>query len=128
MYLAYRKLFTGKNACVRSKNAILRVLRASSDPLDKQVIKHPTMHILRFLLKNRVFEIEEAAKLEFPELWAASPQEQRLGKTSMEGSRASRVPTELEKSVESPGLATMPHGRLFFTTSEIRVFVSHACR
>jgi hypothetical protein len=113
---------------VRSKNAILRVLRASSDPLDKQVIKHPTMHILRFLLKNRVFEIEEAAKLEFPELWAASPQEQRLGKTSMEGSRASRVPTELEKSVESPGLATMPHGRLFFTTSEIRVFVSHACR
>ena len=128
VYLAYRKLFNGKNARVRSKEAILRVLRASSNSLENQDIKHRTISILTSLLHKRVFEIEAAAKIEFPGLWAELSQEQRLSKTPVNGSRTTRVPTKLEESAESPGPATISHSRLVFTTSETRVLVSHARR
>lgn len=128
VYLAYRKLLKGENARVRSKEALLCVLRASSKSLKEQGVKHKTISILMSLLHKRVFEIEEAARIEFPELWADSSQKHRLGKTTVDDSRATRVPTVLKKSAQSPRPASISQCKLAFRTSELGFFVSHTRR
>lgn len=117
VYLAYRKLFSGQNARVRSKKAIHRIVRAQpiSEPLDEQDLKQRTIPILRSLLNDRVFEIEEAAKVDFPGLWAGNSQHEKLSKTLIEGNRASQVPTEPVGPLQSPGAAALSRGRLLET-------------
>jgi len=114
VYLAYRKLFTGKNARVRKKKAILRIVQASptSEPLDEQHLKQKTIPILRSLLNDRVFEIEEAAKIDFPEVWTTPREENKIGETSMKATASSRASAELNGATSNPGVAPTPRGML----------------
>lgn len=114
VYLTYRKLFTGKNARVRKKKAILRIVQSSptSEPLDEQHLKQKTIPILRSLLNDRVFEIEEAAKIDFPEVWTTSREENKLDETSIRATGASQAPAELNEAASNPNVASTPRGML----------------
>lgn len=70
-YLRYREVFSGKRALVRTKKDILDAIQASA-MTEPSAIQHPkrrTISILRSLLERQVFQLEEQAREEFPELW-----------------------------------------------------------
>ncbi|KAH6613019.1 hypothetical protein C7974DRAFT_75015 [Boeremia exigua] len=108
VYLAYRTLFTGKNARVRSKKAILRIVQASPMPSDAEDLRHKTIPILRSLLCDRVFEIEEAAKIDFPELWTTSCRKEKLGKTPLKADKAPQTSAKVNGAAQTSSLAAIP--------------------
>lgn len=74
-YLRYREVFSGNNALVRTKKDIIDAIQASStsEPSAIQHRHRRTISILRSLLESQVFQLEEQAKKEFPELWLKIP-------------------------------------------------------
>ena len=72
VYVTYRKLFSGRNALVRAKKTILKIIHTSPTfrPFAGQKLDSKTISILKSLHSDRVFELEEVAKKEFPELWS----------------------------------------------------------
>ena len=82
-------------------------------PSEDHKLKQRTISILSTLLSHRVFEIEEAAKIDFPELWAGDAQTSMLRKASMDVESAPKAPVVLDgpyKSLEAA--AATSHGRL----------------
>lgn len=75
VYLRYREVFTGKNALLRTKKDIISAIEAlnTSKPLAIQHQKRKTISILRTLLEAQIFQSEEQAREEFPELWLQTP-------------------------------------------------------
>lgn len=113
---------------MRSKKAILRIIRASqpSGPLDEQNLKQKTIPLLRSLLSDRVFEIEEVAKIDFPELWATSCPEQKPGETTKESNEASQASKKLDTAAPDIIIAATPRGMLLILKSATSFHVSHA--
>lgn len=104
VYVAYRKLFSGRNALVRKNNAILKIVRTSPtfQPLAGQDLESTTVPIIKSLLNDRVFELDEAARKDFPELWLEPSQD---SKAPMKCDSTHSKPDKLEK----PGKASVPH-------------------
>jgi hypothetical protein len=75
-YLRYRKVFSGRSALVRTKKDILAAIQAfsASEPSAVQLPKRKTISILRSLLEQQVFQLDEQARKEFPELWLKIPE------------------------------------------------------
>jgi len=78
LFLEYRELFVGRNACVR-KRRVVRKLVSDQRPVPGDSVGDG--HIdqivpsLISLLKCRVFESEEEARKHFPDLFSEPPQE-----------------------------------------------------
>nr|BAI44736.1 similar to ubiquinol-cytochrome-c reductase [Alternaria alternata] len=78
LFLKYRELFVGRNACVR-KRRVVRKLVSDQPPVPGDSVGDS--HIDRIvpslisLLKCRVFESEEEARKHFPDLFSEPPQE-----------------------------------------------------
>jgi hypothetical protein len=131
VYLAYRELFSGKNALVRNKKAILNIVRATPTikPPVGQHFKRKTIPILRALLNDRIFEQEEQARKEFPEFWLKSSDDRQPSKTPIQHNTA---PKELAKhknsgqifNAESLSHAIL-HGMSLILMSETRGPKSH---
>ncbi|KAL1592636.1 hypothetical protein SLS60_011052 [Paraconiothyrium brasiliense] len=82
VFLAYRKIFTGKLAATRKKKAICAIIQ-KHDWLSYQKYvgisdRNEVVRILRGLLINRIFESDELASKEFPNL--DPPQHPQLAK------------------------------------------------
>jgi hypothetical protein len=134
VYLAYRELFSGKNALVRNKKAILSIIRATPTvkPLVGQHLKRKTIPILKSLLDNRIFEQEEQARREFPELWSKSSEDRQPSKTLIQHNTALKDLVKHEDSGQKLNAESLPHASLhgmsLVLISETRGLKSHLRR
>lgn len=114
VYLAYRELFSGNNAFVRHNKVILSIIKASQigTPLTGQRLKRKTVPILRSLLNDRVFELEEQARKEFPELWLNSSQDRISNKTLTEHTATPEELVKHEKTGHGIHAESLPHTSL----------------
>jgi hypothetical protein len=85
VFINYRELFTGKNAAVRKTKAIRKIILSHS-PASEVSAADPdldnSIHILRSLLTDRVFECEVQARKHFPGLFPAPSTRRPTGRIS----------------------------------------------
>ena len=127
VYVAYRKLFSGTNALVRKKKAILKILQTSPTfkPFAGQHLESRTISILKSLLKDHVFELEEAAKREFPELWSkTSPDSKALTTCDLTQLKPTKLQESREEACQSLPQAN-PYGMCLRLIRETRELASH---
>ncbi|KAB2100037.1 hypothetical protein AG0111_0g11790 [Alternaria gaisen] len=78
LFLEYRKLFVGRNACVRKRRVVRKLVSDQRLVLGDSIGDGHIDQIvpsLVSLLKCRVFESEEEARKHFPDLFSEPPQE-----------------------------------------------------
>lgn len=83
VFLAYREVFTGKNALVRKKKAIRNLVFRHHWPTYEKSVEISEINVVRILkslLEDHVFESEEYASKEFPELFVKPFQDSHLVK------------------------------------------------
>lgn len=117
IYLRYREVFTGQNALLRTKKDIVGAIEASttSKPSAIQHQKRKTISILRALLEGQIFQSEEQARNEFPELWLKTPK----GNKAFPGGEASQL-IKLEDFENNILPQSRPQSTLPVLTSEVR--------
>ena len=79
VYLANRAIFTGEKAQLRQLKKVRKVIennRAVLRPLTRDLGEEKVVEIARDLLERRIFESELRAKIEFPELFHSSPNQE----------------------------------------------------
>jgi hypothetical protein len=112
VYLAYRELFSGKNARVRQEKAIRSIVHESAHH-EKDSI-NAIIHILKSLLDSRVFESEAQARQEFPELRSKSSRGRQTNKASKRFNTSLQTPMKVkhfEHSDKANSLSqTNPYG------------------
>lgn len=79
VYLAGRAIFTGDKALLRQLKKVRKVVTDNKGvlrPLIRDLGEEKVVEIVRDLLERRVFETELRAKIEFPELFQSSPNQE----------------------------------------------------
>ncbi|KAK7756894.1 hypothetical protein SLS62_000910 [Diatrype stigma] len=79
VYLAGRAIFTGDKALLRQLKKVRKVITDNKGvlrPLIRDLGEEKVVEIVRDLLERRVFETELRAKIEFPELFHSSPNQE----------------------------------------------------
>jgi hypothetical protein len=101
VFLAYRKAFTGKNARTRNKKAIRRIVQDQdcSSLIDIPIVD--VVRILYILLRDRIFESEELASKEFPDLFKSFQNDQPI-KRDVAIDMAIKGPEKHNVSLETP--------------------------
>lgn len=105
VFLAYRKVFTGKKALIRKKNAIRNILfqhHFSACENSAGISELNVVRILEGLLSDRVFESEEHASKEFPELFVKPYQDSQLVKQDDSEGIWIKEPGERNISLDRP--------------------------
>jgi len=105
VFSTYRKVFTGRTARVRKKKAIRKII-LQHWPLCKDPLSHSEIDravpILRALLNDGVFESEELASKEFPNLLSQDPQEEHPIITDRETNPEKKALEEYKTRLKRP--------------------------
>ncbi|KAL5382190.1 hypothetical protein PMIN04_010300 [Paraphaeosphaeria minitans] len=105
VFLAYRRVFTGKKALIRKKNAIRNILfqhHCSAYENSVGISELNVVRILEGLLSDRVFESEEHASKECPELFMKPSQDSQLVNQDDSGGIAIKESRERNMSLDRP--------------------------